>query len=127
MAAISRSRRPEAFVTPDGFVVCTPVDRDATVVRDPVVIFEVLSASTESTDMVTKNHEYPAIPSVQRYIMLSQNNTAGEMFERLGDDWVGHLLGAASVIRMLEIGIEVALAELYEGVEFPAPAERQQA
>jgi hypothetical protein len=49
---------------------------------------------------------------------------AGTMFERIGDDWVGHLLNPASVLRMPEIGIELALAELYEGVDFPK-AERQ--
>jgi len=38
------------------------------------------------------------------------------MFERIGDDWVGHLLRADSVPRMPEISIEVTLAELYEGV-----------
>ncbi len=113
------------FRHPGGFVACSPLARDAKIVSDPVVIFEVLSDSTEATDMVTKNHEYAAIASVRRYIMLSQNDIAGTMFERVGDDWVGHLLSAASLVRMPEIGIEVALAELYEGVEFPA-AERQQ-
>ena len=43
------------------------------------------------------------------------------MFERVGDDWVGHLLNADAVLRMPEIGVEVALSALYEGVEFPSP------
>ena len=45
---------------------------------------------------------------------------AGTMFERVGDDWVGHLLAADTVLGMPEIGIEVTLAELYEGVDFSA-------
>jgi Uma2 family endonuclease len=110
----------------DGFVACSPIARDATAVRDPVVIFEVLSDSTARTDLVTKNQEYAAIATVRRYIVLAQESMAGTMFERIGEDWVGHLLRADSVLRMPEIGIEVALAELYEGVEFPA-AEAQQA
>jgi Uma2 family endonuclease len=109
----------------DGFVACSPVARDATIVRDPVVIFEILSDSTARTDLVTKNQEYAATPSVRRYVVLAQESMAGTMFERVGDDWVGHLLAAGSVLRMPEIGIELALAELYEGVDFPA-AERQQ-
>jgi Uma2 family endonuclease len=104
----------------DGFVACSPIARDATAVRDPVVIFEVLSDSTARTDLVTKNQEYAAIATVRRYIVLAQESMAGTMFERIGEDWVGHLLRADSVLRMPEIGIEVALAELYEGVEFPA-------
>jgi Uma2 family endonuclease len=109
---------------PDGFVACGTVMVDATVIRDPVVIFEVLSDSTARTDLVTKNQEYAAIPSVRRYVVLAQESMAGTMFERIGDDWVGHLLAADSVLRMPEIGIELALAELYEGVDVPA-AERQ--
>ncbi len=112
------------FSYPDGFVVCSPVDGGATVVHDPVVIFEILSDSAQDTDMVTRNREYTEIASVRRYIMLSQNDMAGTMFERVGEDWVGHLLSAGSLIRMPEIGIEVALGELYEGVESPA-TERQ--
>jgi len=37
------------------------------------------------------------------------------------DDWVGQLLNADAVLRMPEIGTEVALSELHDGVEFPSP------
>jgi Uma2 family endonuclease len=107
------------FRYPDGFVVCSPVAPRATIVRDPVVIFEVLSDSTSGIDFVTKNHEYAAIPSVRRYVLLSQDEIAGTVFERVADDWVGHLVNADGVLRMSEIGIEIVLSELYEGVEFP--------
>jgi Uma2 family endonuclease len=107
------------FRYPDGFVVCSPVAGQATVVANPVVIFEVLSDTTARTDLVTKNHEYAGIASVRRYVVLAQDEMSGTMFERIGDDWVGHLLDADSVLRMPEIGVEVVLAELYEGVEFP--------
>jgi Uma2 family endonuclease len=103
---------------PDGFVFRSAPPAQSTIVRDPVVIFEVLSDSTARSDLVTKNHEYAATPSVQRYVILSQDEVAGTMFERVGSDWVGHLLAAHAVLRMPEIGIEVPLAEFYEGVDF---------
>ena len=98
---------------PDGFVACTPVGVRSTVVRDPVVIFEVLSESTATTDYGAKNEEYAATPSVRRYVILSQNKVSGTMFERLEGDWIGRLLSADSVLHMPEIGIELPLAELY--------------
>jgi Uma2 family endonuclease len=113
---------------PDGFVVCSPFVRGRTQISDPVVIFEVLSDSTARTDLVTKNHEYVGVPTVRRYIVLAQDEMFGTIFERIGTDWVGHLLHAGSILRMPEIDIELPLAELYEGVdltgsELPAAAQ----
>jgi Uma2 family endonuclease len=107
---------------PDGFVVCSRRQPDVTVVHDPVVVFEVVSESSWATDYNDKNREYAATPSIKRYVILHQDQMAGMMFERIGDDWVGHLLTAASILNMPEIDIEVPLAEFYDGVEFP-PAE----
>ena len=42
---------------PDGMVVCSALDRAATVVRDPVVVFEVLSPSTARVDRIAKARE----------------------------------------------------------------------
>jgi Uma2 family endonuclease len=101
---------------PDAFVVCSPVARSATLVTDPVVIFEVLSPSTASIDPFVKNREYRDTPSVQRYVMLDQDHVGATVFARLDNDWTGHVLGADAMLAMPEIGIEVPLADFYEGV-----------
>lgn len=108
---------------PDAFVVCSQIARGATVVTDPVVVFEVLSPTTASTDYVVKNQEYRDTPSILRYVMLEQDQQAATVFERVGDDWVGHVVSGDVVLAMPEIGIEVTLAELYEGVEFAGPGD----
>jgi Uma2 family endonuclease len=107
---------------PDAFVVCTPIPRGATVVHDPVVVFEVLSPSTATTDRIVKNQEYRDTSSVQRYVMLEQDQQAATVFARAGSDWFGHVMSGEEVLAMPEIGIEVPLSELYEGIDF-APAE----
>ncbi len=108
---------------PDAFVVCSPVPPDATVVADPVVVFEVLCPSTASVDIGAKNHEYRDTPSIQRYVMLMQDRPQATVFAKIGGDWVGHILSAEAVLALPEIGIEVPLTELYEGVAFgPEPA-----
>ena len=91
--------------------------------HDTVVIFEVLSPSTEQTDLVAKNEEYEALPSVRRYIILRQDRIGGLVFERVGADWIGHLLRPGAVLHMPEIGIELPLADLYDRMVFPAPGE----
>lgn len=101
---------------PDAFVSCTPVQRGSTVLAEPVVIFEVIS---KSTDRMVKNREYAGTSSVQRYVMLEQTTVEGMMFVRgnAGADWVGHILDADSVLRMPEIDIELPIAELYAGID----------
>ena len=109
---------------PDAFVSCSPLRLDATLAREPVVIFEVLSKGTARIDRTEKNREYASTASVRRYVMLEQDEIAATMFERAGEDWVGHIVAADGVLQMPEIGIEVPLAEFYEGLDLSQqPAE----
>lgn len=107
---------------PDAFVVCGDLPRGTQIVDTPVVVFEVLSPSTGDVDRIVKNQECRATPSIQRYVMLEQDRMAATAFERAGDDWIGHLLVGGVALEMPEIGVSVPLAELYEGVAFPAAA-----
>jgi Uma2 family endonuclease len=108
---------------PDAFVVCTPVEARATVVTEPVVIFEVLSDSSENDDLVVKNAEYRATPSVQHYAILQQHRAGGIVFSRKGDEWVSELLpDVASLPRLPAIGLEIALTEIYAGLGMDAVA-----
>ena len=105
---------------PDGMVVCSPVDRTATVIYDPVVVFEVLSPSTTRNDRIVKAREYQATPSVQRYIMLEQDSVNAVVYARSGDAWTHEILVANSILALPEIEVELPLAELYEGIVFEA-------
>jgi hypothetical protein len=55
--------------------------------------------------------------------MLAQDRQQATVFARVDDDWVGHILSGDAVLEMPEIGIEVPLAELYEGISFPPASE----
>ena len=105
---------------PDGTVVCRPVDRTATVVYDPVIVFEVLSPSTARDDRIVKAREYQATPSVQRYVMLEQDGVSATVYARSGETWTHEILIADSLLALPEIRVELALAELYEGIVFEA-------
>ncbi len=102
---------------PDAFVVCTPVSTRATVVRDPVVVFEVLSPTTAYVDRFEKLREYAATPSIQRYVMLEQDAIAAVVYVRKGSDLVVETLTENDTLRMPEIDAEVPLAEFYVGVD----------
>ncbi|MBC7800845.1 MAG: Uma2 family endonuclease [Gemmatimonadaceae bacterium] len=112
IAAADSLRYPEAFV------VCTPVPPRSTVVPDPVVVFEVLSDGSANDDLVVKNAEYRATPSIQRYVVLQQTHAGATVFSRKGEDWTAELVfGDDATLQMPEIGIEIPLAGLYIDVE----------
>ncbi|WP_158926205.1 Uma2 family endonuclease [Acidisphaera sp. S103] len=102
---------------PDAFVSCTPVPPKSTVIRDPVVVFEVLSEGTSRTDRIAKLREYGATPSIQRYVILEQDAIAAMVFVRKGTDLVAATLTADDTLRMPEIDVEVPMAEFYTGIE----------
>jgi len=111
---------------PDAFVICRPVAPRDTVVADPAVVFEILSESSTNTDLVEKNQEYRATASIQRYVILEQTNAAAVAFVRKGEEWVTEIIaGTDALLRLPEIGIELPLAEIYEGIELETrPAEQ---
>ena len=104
---------------PDAFVVCTPVRPGDQIVTDPVVIFEILSESTASNDLVVKNAEYRATPSVQRYVVLQQNAAAAIVFSHRAGEWATDLVaGTDAVLPLPEIGIDLPLEEIYADLAF---------
>jgi Uma2 family endonuclease len=102
---------------PDAFVVCSPVAPRDTVVRDPVVVFEVLSESTSRTDRIEKLREYGATLSIQRYVIMEQDAIAAMVFVRKGTNFVVETLTADDALRMPEIDVEVPMTELYAGID----------
>jgi len=109
---------------PDAMVVCKPVDRKATWVTEPTVVFEVLSESTSHVDLVEKLQEYTAVPSMMRYVLLEQDHVAAVVYARQGEAWVATALTGEAVLEMPEIGISVPLPELYEGLDLPPEGAR---
>jgi Uma2 family endonuclease len=106
---------------PDGAVTCSPIDGQSDILPNPVVVFEVLSPSTAAVDRLPKNAEYAATPSIQRYVMLEQVRIGATVFAREGDRWTGTVLLDDGVLAMPEIGVELALRDLYVDVELPPP------
>ena len=104
---------------PDVAVTCSRIDGQSDVLPDPVLVMEVLSSGTAATDRITKNAEYAATASIQRYVMLEQVRIGATVFARHGANWVGTVLLDDAVLAMPEVGLELRLADLYGGIELP--------
>jgi Uma2 family endonuclease len=97
---------------PDVKVACGEFEAAADHV-DPVVIFEVLSPTTELTDRRVKPTEYASIPSVMAYILLSQDRPSVTVLRRASGWQTEELEGASVSLALPEIDVTLPLAELY--------------
>lgn len=107
---------------PDVSVVCGEFDVDAEdvdAITNPVVIFEVLSTTSESYDRGKKFDFYRQLESLREYILISQEEAQVERFVRQDDgSWNLTLFkGLESELKLQSLG-SLALAVIYEDVVF---------
>lgn len=79
------------YTYPDLMVVCGPLDLhpdDRHTVRNPSVVIEVLSPSTEAYDRGAKAAHYRRIPSLQAYVFVSQHTHLIECYARRAEGWL---------------------------------------
>jgi Uma2 family endonuclease len=118
--------RTPLYTYPDASVIGGPVQMDPNdssgqTATNPRLIVEILSPSTEAYDRGEKFKHYRQIESLQEYVLISQDVARVESFFRQPDGtWLfTSVSGAQSVSRLASLGLELSLAEVYAGVEFP--------
>jgi Uma2 family endonuclease len=104
LTAPNRVRYPDVLV----LAGTPPPDVDTV---NPVVVFEVLSASTALTDLRVKPDEYASVASLQAYVILPQDGADGGTVLRRSSGWVAETIGAA--LELPAIGVAIALIDLY--------------
>lgn len=114
-----------AYCYPDVSIICGQPQYDdhrQDILLNPLVIFEVLSPSTESYDRGSKFMQYRSIPSLQAYILVAQDQAVVECFSRDPRGWLlTEARGVDQSIHIPGVDIELPLAEIYDKVEFPPP------
>jgi Uma2 family endonuclease len=120
-----KSRKLSAI--PDVVVTCRAVDGLSGEVREPVVIVEVLSPWSERDDTGRKWHGYCVIPSLQHYLVVSQEGRFVTVHTRTGASSFEERIYQDDVIDLPAIGVSLTLDEIYENVAFEAEAEAEPA
>jgi Uma2 family endonuclease len=118
------------YYYPDLAVVCGQPEYETIngvrSLRNPSIIVEVLSDSTEMRDRGTKWLAYKTIDSISMYLLVHQNRPYIEVYMRAGDKWEYRAVeGLDAVLALPALGGEVALAGIYADVDFAAAAERE--
>ena len=109
---------------PDALVTCTNFPGNARLAPEVTVVFEVVSPGSVRVDRIVKLREYQAVASIRRYVIVEQDLAGLSVYFRQheGDAWTAVALTDEDVLALPEIGIEVPVAEFYEGVTFEVPA-----
>jgi hypothetical protein len=117
VSLVRDAQRPDAL---DGYIL-TPTGR--------AVLVEVLFPRTRRTDEGEKKDAYLTIPALSAYVLVEQATATAVVFRRTEHGFVSELYqGLEAVIPLGEIDVELALAEVYDGVDFtPEPTEDETA
>jgi Uma2 family endonuclease len=102
-------------------VSCTAGRGTDLLIPGVVVIFEVISPNSARLDRVVKLREYQGVPSIRRYVILESTQAVLTVLSRTGaiDPWTATGLTRDDTLHLPELGIEVPVAEFYEGVDLP--------
>jgi Uma2 family endonuclease len=121
-----RIPRKTLYTFPDAAVVCGKTESEqhktaGVTITNPTTIVEVLSPSTELYDRGEKFSLYREIPSLREYVLISQSAPRVETFYRRDDGgWsFGPYEGRDAVAKLLSLGIDLPLSEVFRNVEFP--------
>ena len=107
------------FYYPDVSVVCRLNPPHDSFQDDPAVIVEVLSQKTRRIDEGEKKDAYFALQSLSVYLLVEQDFPAVVAYRRTDAGFVREVYAdAEAVISLPEIGAELPLIEVYDGVEF---------
>jgi Uma2 family endonuclease len=105
------------YVYADASVVCGEArfeDEEEDTVLNPIVIFEVLSKSTERYDRGDKFESYQSLESLRDYVLVAQKKVRVEHFTRKADGtWVLRVLGAGDRLSIASIECEIEVDRIY--------------
>jgi Uma2 family endonuclease len=110
-----------SYVYPDVVIVCGRPEYRRNSLLNPLVVFEVLSPSTEGYDRGFKFERYRRIPTLRAYVLLAHDRRHADVFTRTDDGYwrIGEPFTEGDLrLDLPELGsLALPLGELYEDVD----------
>lgn len=112
------------YTYPDVVVWCGEpemADTDDETLINPALVVEVLSPSTEAHDRGFKTAQYRSVKSIREYALVWQSEACVEVYTRQSEGWLlSEFTGLKASCRFPGMVCEVAMSEIYLGVDLPA-------
>jgi Uma2 family endonuclease len=104
---------------PDVVVTCSPQDTrpDAPThyLLDPILVVEVLSAATESTDRREKMLAYGRLRGLKEYLLVDSQRQCVEIYRKNeSGGWDVDIPAADETVNLSSINLELGFADIYE-------------
>ncbi|MCT7966797.1 Uma2 family endonuclease [Laspinema sp. D1] len=107
----------DIFYYPDVMVTCDQEDREKFYKTHPCLVVEVLSPSTETIDRREKRLNYQSLPSLQEYVLVSQDQMQVEVYRRqTSGNWEFERLGPNDSLELNSVGLTLTRTEIYDEV-----------
>jgi len=100
---------------PDLMIRCGKLAPDATSLKDPTIIVEVVSPSSEEHDRLTKRLAYQRLASLEQYVLVTRDRMLVDVYNRTPAGWAGdvQLETPEAVLALPGIDFTMPLAEIY--------------
>lgn len=122
-AGVIRPDRADTYFEADIAASCAPIEIGRQAIRDPFLIVEILSPSTERHDRRVKLPAYRQMETVQEILLVASDERYAELHRRAGKRWITEILRSDEArISLISVGVEIAIADLYEGIAFDGGA-----
>jgi Uma2 family endonuclease len=106
---------------PDVMVACDPTGWTQRWIRNPRLVIEVLSPSTQHIDRREKAITYRRTSTVEEYVIAAQSSRQLTIYRR-AENWAPEVVsGLEGVVELCSLDVSIPLAEIYCKV-FPEPA-----
>jgi Uma2 family endonuclease len=115
---VARSEGDDEFRLPDVFVSCEPLP--PLFFRQPRLLVEVLSPSTEKEDRTDKLDFYRSLESVEAVLHVWQDKRRVQVVRREPDRWSIQDLVGGGELAVTALDLRLTLDEIYDGIDFPS-------
>jgi len=115
-------KKEDVYVYPDVVLTCHADDiKDGYYIRNPLLIVEVLSPSTESYDRNVKWNRYRRLLSLRYFLFVSQQKPFVELYSRSGPNTLYQYQAfdqMEEVIAFPDLQFNVSLRQVYGNIRF---------
>jgi Uma2 family endonuclease len=121
-AGVIRPDRADTYFEADIAATCEGNESGRQAIKDPFLIVEILSPSTERHDRRVKLPAYRQISTVQEILLIASDGLYVELHRRAGAQWITEILrGGEGILALSSVEIELPIFDLYEGIALGDP------